>query len=75
MLEILVRREINGTGLKDLHDIYEKIEELNLTIRTLCGENMDKVAYDELVERMESEGKKPKIEIIEKSNKKKKRKK
>ena len=55
MLEILVRREINGTGLKDLHDVYEKIEELNLTIRTLCGENMDKAAYDEFLLDKEAE--------------------
>lgn len=73
MLEVLIKREINGSGLSNLCTVVEKMEELTSIVKEFYSDKIDKKLYDELVDRLKSEKKSVKMEIWEKSSKRKRK--
>ena len=70
MLESLARRELYGTGFKDLETVLKKFDELEDLIKRVCGKPMTEKVYDELIEKTKSKGKPVKEAILKKGSKK-----
>lgn len=55
-LRYFVRYEINGTGLKDLVAVYEKVNELENLILTFYSRTCDEVLFNERLEQVKEQG-------------------
>ena len=68
-LKYFVKHEINGTGLKDLIAVYEKINELENLILAFYARSCDEVIFNERLEQIKESGVERKDIVIKHSDK------
>ena len=66
-LMYFVRNEINGTGLKDLVAVYEKVNELENLILAFYARVCDEVIFNERLEQIRENGVERKDIVIQRS--------